>query len=156
MKINEFILLSAIMDCLTDIDRVMMFHKIDNPNLYKIYAYETYWLIARKPIQVVIDGALDKGLLYINERFALDRVFGFLMSNYDKDDIEETKTKSEYGDKELSEKTAQKLRGYIADLTYHFEHRILTPQMMEIVFMSFNAGIFVASSSKGKAYNKEK
>lgn len=42
----------AIMDYFTDVYRLKEFHKIKNINMIKIVAYEVYWILKRKPIQI--------------------------------------------------------------------------------------------------------
>ena len=48
--LNQFVI-----DYFTDIYRLKKFHKIDLANYIKITAYTAYWLVRRKPLQVIED-----------------------------------------------------------------------------------------------------
>ena len=52
LAVNETLLQHMIMDYFTDIFRLKMFHKIDRVNKAKIVAYEVYWILRRKPLQI--------------------------------------------------------------------------------------------------------
>ena len=71
--IDTKMLKTAICDYFTDVARIKEFHPITLINDQKIYGYEAYWILRRKPIQVKVD---FPGSEYINELF----VTGFLMA----------------------------------------------------------------------------
>lgn len=50
--IHEMALTHAIMDYFTDIQRLKNYQKIEHINEIKIKAYETFWLLKRKPLQL--------------------------------------------------------------------------------------------------------
>lgn len=50
--INEMLLTHAIMDYFSDIQRLKDYQKIEHINEVKIKAYETFWLLKRKPLQL--------------------------------------------------------------------------------------------------------
>jgi hypothetical protein len=66
VKINGRMLKEAVVDYFSDIVRVKEFHTIKNTNKAKIYGYMAYWLLRRKPIQVINN---FNGCEYINESF---------------------------------------------------------------------------------------
>lgn len=51
--VNEMVLMHSVLDYFSDISRLKQFHKIERVNEIKIKAYETYWLLQRKPIQLM-------------------------------------------------------------------------------------------------------
>lgn len=52
LNVCEGILHQAVMDYFADVYRLKEFHKIENINMTKIVAYEVYWILRRKPIQI--------------------------------------------------------------------------------------------------------
>ncbi len=52
LVICEEILHQVVMDYFADVYRLKEFHKIENTNMAKILAYEAYWILRRKPIQM--------------------------------------------------------------------------------------------------------
>ena len=50
--IQEMALNHAVMDYFSDIQRLKDYQKIEHINEVKIKAYETYWLLKRKPLQL--------------------------------------------------------------------------------------------------------
>lgn len=65
--INEDLLGSAINDYFEDIDRLKSYEGIDRINTSKIYAYEAYWILRRKPIQIKSETPTVEKWIYINE-----------------------------------------------------------------------------------------
>ena len=51
--IQEMALTHAIMDYFSDIQRLKDYQKIEHINEIKIKAYETFWILKRKPIQLI-------------------------------------------------------------------------------------------------------
>jgi hypothetical protein len=73
VRVDGKILKRAIYDYFVDIARIKEFHKLEKINVEKIYSYMSYWLLRRKPIQVIID---FPGSEFINELF----VTGYLVA----------------------------------------------------------------------------
>ena len=71
--INTMALTHAIMDYFSDIQRLKDYQEIEHINEVKIKAYETYWLLKRKPIQLKEQIDDDRNL-YVNEKFLLSRL----------------------------------------------------------------------------------
>lgn len=67
LKIDEDRLGKAIIDYFDDIDRLKEYEGIEHASVSKIYAYETYWLVKRKPIMPVSPDLEDERIVFINE-----------------------------------------------------------------------------------------
>lgn len=65
---NHIALTHAVMDYFSDVQRLKEYHHIKHINEFKIKAYETYWLLQRKPIQLKRQ-LEDDTYLYVNEKF---------------------------------------------------------------------------------------
>lgn len=70
----------AVMDYFSDIQRLKDYQKIEHINGLKIKAYETFWLLQRKPIQLK-EQLEDDRMLYVNERFLLTRLTSFMLGD---------------------------------------------------------------------------
>lgn len=130
VNINTQVLGKAIFDYFEDIDRLKKYEGMDKINVEKIYAYETYWLIRRQPIQIVVDD-IDEKYLHINEK-----VFTFILLakmfrelNVDYDD------------------TNPRLAKFIELLFYNFKYRLFTQKSLEMMISAFFCG---ASFQKGE------
>ena len=64
--LDEDLLGKALVDYFEDVDRLKKFEGMERINVSKIYAYEAYWLMRRKPIQTK-GTSHDEKCLYINE-----------------------------------------------------------------------------------------
>ena len=76
--VHEMALTHAVMDYYSDIQRLKEYQKIERVNEIKIKAYETFWLLKRKPIQLMKQLEDDK-MLYVNEKFLLTRLTSFML-----------------------------------------------------------------------------
>jgi len=114
---------TAVYDYFVDIARVKDFQGIENVNTEKVYGYMAYWLLRRKPIQVVRPFA---GSEFINELF----VAMFTVSNVltEKDITIEQRRRNA---------TFQKFQTH---LYYHLKYRPVTQQSLELVIGAFFAG----------------
>ena len=65
--VNQMALSHAVMDYFSDIQRLKEYQKIEHVNEIKIKAYETFWLLKRKPIQLKVQLEEDS-FLYVNEK----------------------------------------------------------------------------------------
>ena len=120
--INELSLGYMLVDYFEDVRRLKLFHQIDHINSVKVVAYISYWILRRKPIQVI---ALDKNLLYINERYVLAYILNFLSSK-------------EKGLLLVRENTG--LKSFVKSLYYFLKYRAYSAQSIELFLMSFFAG----------------
>lgn len=119
--VNDFILGYALVDYFEDIRRLKDFHHIPHINSIKLVAYMAYWLLRRKPLQVV-DG--EKELLYVNERFVLAYVLEFLND----------------GQIHILERDNDGLKAFTESLFYYFKYRQFNAQAIEMIILGFFAG----------------
>ena len=66
-QINNKLLGKAVVDYFEDIEKLKIFEGMQKVNEAKIYAYETFWLLRRKPIQISNDKNIPEAGLYLNE-----------------------------------------------------------------------------------------
>jgi hypothetical protein len=120
--VNETILMYSLLDYFTDIMRIKSFHKIEHVNEVKIIAYETYWLLKRKPLQIK---GIKKEYAFVNERFAFSHITNFLSTEDD------TKTKLLEGGS---------LDFFLNTLFYFLKYRHYDAQVIELMLLAFKAG----------------
>lgn len=123
--IHEGILQQAVMDYFVDIYRMKEFHKVDRAGMSKILAYEAYWILRRKPIQLCVD-AMDDRLVFANEGFVttlLAHDFFITMS----------------GEK-ISQEQEERMIAFLRHLNYHLKYRTLDKQNLEIMLMAYRTG----------------
>lgn len=82
--IANSVLNQAVVDYFTDIYRLKEFHKIEHINYIKIHAYTAYWLLRRKPLQIVVDNEEDIELAFVNEKFVASYLLQFLRGEHEK------------------------------------------------------------------------
>ncbi len=129
LMISEDLLQQAIMDYFTDVYRLKVFHKIENINMSKIVAYEVYWLLRRKPIQISSVSASMKKV-FANEGFATTFIaHEYLIPK-------ETET--------LNEEKQEAFLKYLRHINYHLKYRCIDKQCLEIMLLSFEAGKYIA------------
>ena len=129
--INELLLGYTLVDYFEDIRRLKQFHHVEHINSIKVVAYTSYWLLRRKPIQVK---ALDKNLLYINEKYVLAFILDALSSE---------KKES------VLEKESSGLDAFIKSLFYFLKYRAYSAQSLELLLMSFYASQIYQEESTG-------
>ena len=76
--IHQMALNHAVMDYYSDIQRLKSCQEIGHINEVKIKAYETFWLLKRRPLQLKAQLEDDKWL-YINEKFLLACIASFIL-----------------------------------------------------------------------------
>lgn len=122
VRIDELILGSALVDYFEDIRRLKGFHHIPHINSIKLVAYMAYWLLRRKPLQMI---TLGKNLLYVNERFVLAYILEFLS------DAQKTN---------ILDRENSGLSAFSESLFYFLKYRHLDAQGLEMIIMAFFAG----------------
>lgn len=121
-----------VIDYFTDIFRLKEFHHIDLTNYIKITAYSAYWIVRRKPLQIIKDDIEDVELAFCNENFVLSYIMRFLQQT-------ELSVHDEHGE----------YQEFVSTLSYALRYRTLTPQMLELMLEGFRGGcIYQKSSSK--------
>lgn len=129
--INTRILLIAILDCFTDLHRLKSFHQISEVNAFKEKAYESAWILRRKPIQVkskVIESD------YINEKFIYSYLMFYLL------DGRTTISDANFLSENNQNKYNLAIKGFLNTLLYYLKFRDCSPQVLELMLMAFKAG----------------
>lgn len=124
--INDVILMQAILDYFSDVARLKLYQNIRHINSIKIKAYETFWLVQRKPIQVVAEKLEDDRNIYVNEKFVLSRLVCYLLG----DEI----------DKPIMEENQKAFQNFLDTLYYYLKFRRCDPQAIELLILAFKAG----------------
>lgn len=122
-----------IIDYFTDLYRLKEFHHIDLANYIKITAYMSYWLVRRKPLQIVKDDIEDIELAFCNENFVLSYIIRFLQNDV-------INIRDENGI----------YREFVSTLSYTLRYRTLTPQMLELMIEGFMGGKVFQKSNPNK------
>lgn len=123
--IDNDILHQAILDYFADIYRIKVFHGIDRVNLNKIDGYEIYWLLRRKPMQV-IDKQENRNLVFVNEGFLTVFIAHECLSP------NESVTRTEDQEKALL--------GYLDHIFYSLKYRKVDQQWLETILYSIDVG----------------
>lgn len=127
VSIANSVLNQAIVDYFTDIYRLKEFHKINHINYIKIHAYTAYWLLRRKPLQIIKDDEEDIELAFVNERFVASYLLQFLRGKHEKVII--------------LENDRQDYIEFVKNVEYFLRYRTITPQMIETMLESYMAGM---------------
>lgn len=129
LVIYENILHQVVMDYFADVYRLKEFHQIENINMTKIVAYEVYWILRRKPIQ--LQGQfVDAKMVFANEGFATT----FIAHEY----LVPEETDPLSPDKE------DEFLKYLHHIYYHLKYRCIDKQCLEIMLYSFEIGKYIA------------
>lgn len=124
IKLNKLLLLHVVMDYFTDIMRLEEFHPVELANKYKIVAYELFWWLRRKPIQILDD--TDPEAVFINEKFAVSFIIGLFDA-----DLRSNLNESE-----------KYIDSFHNSLYYYFKYRHFTAQDIEMILLAFQAGMY--------------
>lgn len=125
--IANSVLNQAVVDYFTDIYRLKEFHKIEHINYLKIHAYTAYWILRRKPLQIIVDNEEDIELAFVNEKFVASYLLQFLRGEHEKVVI--------------LEKDRQDYIEFVKNMEYFLRYRTITPQMIETMLESYMAGM---------------
>lgn len=125
VRLDEVLLMHAVLDYFSDVSRLKKFHHIHHINETKVIAYETFWLLRRKPLQVVTQRQ-DDFLAFINEKFVFSRLAAFLVGNR-KDQV-------------LREQDKKAFMNYLDTLYYFLKYRQYDPKMLELMLLAFAPG----------------
>lgn len=125
--IAESVLNQAVVDYFADIHRLKNFHHIEAVNFLKIHAYTAYWLLRRKPLQIIKDEPMDVELAFVNERFVASYLLRYL--------------RDDYTDVIIMESERPRYFEFVKNLEYYLRYRTVTPQMLETMLEAYQAGI---------------
>lgn len=125
LLINHDILHQVLMDYFTDVYRLKTFHKIEHINLSKIVAYQVFWILRRKPLQVRHDST-NARLVFANEGFLTTYIAHELLMP------DETAP--------LDAKQEEQFLKYLKHINYHLKYRNIDKQCLEAMLYSFEVG----------------
>ena len=125
--IAESILNQAIIDYFADIHRLKDFHNIEAANFLKIHAYTAYWILRRKPLQIVQDDPNNVELAFVNEKFVASYLLQYLRGDYTNVFIVEGERLTYFE--------------FVKNLEYYLRYRTVTPQMLETMLEAYQAGM---------------
>lgn len=123
--VNEMALMHAILDYFSDIYRLKAYQGIEHVNEIKIKAYESFWLLQRKALQIIKEME-DDHMLYINEKFVLSRLVPFMLQDKVKEPLS--------GDDSIA------FKNFLDTLYYFMKFRRCDPQAFELMLLAFRAG----------------
>lgn len=127
IALNDKVLQYCIMDYYSDIKRLQEFHEIEKINDIKRVAYESMWILRRKPIQVISDNSNDDSIVFSNERFVLS----YLTHEMLKDRADDV----------LTPKASNIYSSFVNSLYYHLKFRNCDAKVLELMMLSFKAGL---------------
>lgn len=129
VQCNDRILYHVLLDYYSDIDRLRDFHDIECVKTDKVIAYLVFWILRRKPIQLIEFSDEEKDI-FVNERFAC-----YLMIS----ECLITLNSMEIG-KKLDKDESIQFDKYLDLLLYYFKYRQVNPQVIELLIESFKIG----------------
>lgn len=124
--IADSVLNQAIVDYFADIKRLKNFHHMEAINYVKIHAYSAYWILRRKPLQIVVDEPMDVERAFVNEAFVASYLLQYLRGDYAEVIIVESERAIYYE--------------FVKNLEYYLRYRTVTPQMLETMIEAYRAG----------------
>lgn len=125
----EDILHQVIMDYFADVYRLKEFHKIENINMTKIVAYEVYWIVRRKPIQIKFE-PVNVSKTFANEGFATTFIAHEYLVPEERIPLNADKEEAFFK--------------YLRHVNYHLKYRCMDKQCLEIMLYSFETGKYIA------------
>lgn len=108
------------MDYFSDIQRLKEYQNIEHINDIKIKAYETFWLLKRKPLQAARQFD-DDTWLYVNEKFLLVRLTSFMLQ--------------EKMNVPLVQERKEAFTNYLDTLYYYLKFRKTDAQALELMLL---------------------
>lgn len=125
--IADSILNQCLIDYFADVYRLKEFHNIEKINYVKIHAYTAYWLIRRKPLQIIKDDIENIDLAFVNEKFVASYLIQYLRGKHENVFI--------------LEEDRPVYMEFVKNLEYCLRYRVITPQMLETMIESYQAGM---------------
>jgi hypothetical protein len=126
IAINRHALKEAVLDYYVDIVRIKEFHNIKVPSDEKKYAYEAYWLLKRKALQVIQLVDEKKKCEFVNEFFVASYLLSAISRKKNIDDDKKGKNENWKKFQEL--------------LYYNLKYRHLSQQSLELMIEAFFCG----------------
>ena len=106
-------------------ERVLMHAVLEHTNTPKVMAYMAYWLLRRRPIQL-LSSECDDDFVYVNEKFVLSMLLSFLTAGAESKPLEGMN---------------RSIYVAFANTFYYFlKFRRLDPQGIEMILLAFRLG----------------
>jgi hypothetical protein len=144
VHVSKSLIAYAVYDYFSDISRVKSFHKIEKINDVKILSYTAYWLLRKRPIQILRENTStpNNKLSFINERFILFFLIHGMLGENDLGILSETAKKN--------------FLSLTDTLYYYLVYRRVDPQSLELMITAFAAGrtFYVEKSAENSATNE--
>jgi len=118
---------NAILDYFTDVVRIKELHNIKTINMNKLYAYEMYWLLRRRPVHCIvpITNSLD-----LNEKIIISIFIPKIL----------VEAGVPYTPETQNENTRKHINTFTNLLFYNLKYRQYTPQSLELMLEAFLCG----------------
>lgn len=129
LEINKSLLEQTLLDYFTDVYRLKKFHGIKHINITKIVSYEVFWLLRRKPIQVIKSEDNPK-LRFVNEGF----LTAFL--------AHECLIPNDVAP--MSDEQQNDFLNYIKHINYCLKYRAIDKQWLETMLYSLEIGKLIS------------
>lgn len=126
VQVDEVLLMHAVLDYFSDVSRLKKFHHINHINEIKVIAYESFWLLRRKPLQVIKAQESSDSLAFVNEKFVFSRIAAFLVEDRMGQVLREADKKA--------------FLNYLDTLYYYLKYRQYDAQMLELMILGYKAG----------------
>ncbi len=126
LQINERALMHCVLEYFEDIEKVKSAHELEHTNSLKVQAYMTYWFLRRHPIQLLTAEDEDDDLVFVNEKFALSMLMGFLTQGSEA--------------KPLSGEDLSIYKAFLNSFYYFLKFRRIGPQAIEMILLAFRLG----------------
>lgn len=123
-RIDCNLLSYAVLDYYVDISRIKDFHGMERVNVHKIYSYGLYWLLRKKPIQILQD--MDERFLYVNEKVLLMMTLRMMFAELEIDE-----------DNEINDTMCV---DFMTLFYYNLKFRTYTPKSIELALESIQFG----------------
>jgi hypothetical protein len=124
ISVNQRALKEVVVDFHVDIARMKSFHfSIDEPAVEKSDAYKAYWLLRRKPLQVLVE---DDKFEFINEYFVVTYLATVIGRHKGIDDTKKEKN--------------QTWRKFCSLLYRNLKYRPISQQSLELMIEAFYCG----------------
>lgn len=126
LLLNERLLAHSVFEYFEDIGKLKSAHDMMHANEPKVVAYTSYWLLRRKPIQLIDSEDESEALVFANEKYVLSFIIYSLIGEKESEPIEESRLGV--------------YKAFLNSLYYSLKFRHLDPQSIELWIMAFKTG----------------
>lgn len=128
--VDKLSLVYVVLDYFSDILRLKRFHEIDLVAEEKIVAYEVSWLLRRMPFQKIKS---NDEAVFVNERFAVSLILQYMAHSV--------------CDGKISTIPFSNIKFFTETLFYFLKYRPVDARSLELVLLSFQAGLLCGKES---------